>query len=563
MRSVRRRLAFVFLVPFVVIGCGSSETSPTSSSSSSGAGGGGGSPSTSSAGGSGGGGPVTVEVTPAMVDALTCTTTPFSAKVSGTSDTRVTWDAGSTGKIDKAGLYTAPITVPATPSVTITAASVADPSAQGTGTVTLSTAIVGPTKTPVKVENLIDTGAYNHQFVASGAHVYGVFASSDPNTEAGHVSIVASTDGGATWSAPVQVDDSDGTGQPGCTSIAIDAGDPGTVYVAFRYFASVSGDVLAASTDGGHTFANHVLTKDYAGGPGLAADGICVDVISPAPGHVLVESPAGGDGVDHPYIQLFADDAKGAGMTDASDTDGLSASYVGGLSSEGLAGFGPFEDLGYNGGSSNPIESPRLFSDGNGRTCVVYIGGYVPPDGDARDRIYTQCSADFGVTWTPPLAVDTYDSSAVLHHAVGAFAADGTIAVAWWNEFDSLTSSTLSIALSHDHGATFGGAAVVPTYQPPGESPPFTAMQPALLWDQGTLWLLYDLYDGSRNRLVIDKSCDGGNTWSGAQVINGHEPTTFDDADLPSLFLAGGKVAMSSAVRGDVLVPIHYRTLTP
>ncbi len=562
MRSARLRLAFVLLVPFIVYGCGSGETSPTSSSSSSGSGGGGGSPSASSAGGSGGGGPVAVEVTPKMVDALTCTTTPFSATVTGTSDTHVTWDAAS-GTIDKSGLFTAPITVPATPNVTVTATSVADPSAKGTGSVTLSTAIVGATLTPVKVQNLIDTGAYNHQFVASGSHVYGVFGASDENTEAGHVFLIASTDGGATWGAPVQVDDSDGNGQPGCTSVAIDAGDPETVYVAFRYFSSVLGDVLAASTDGGHAFTNHVLTKDYAGGPGLGADGICVDVISPAPGHVLVESPSGGDGTDHPYIELFADAAKGAGMTDAGDNDGLSSSYVGGLANEGLAAFGPFEDLGYNGGSNNPIESPRLFSDGAGRTCIVYIGGYVPPDGDARDRIYTECSADFGTTWTPPLAVDTYDSTAVLHHAVGAFAADGTLAVAWWNELPGSASSTLSIARSHDHGATFGAATVVPTYQPPGESPPFQPIQPALLWEQGTLWLLYDLYDGSRNRLVIDKSCDGGTTWSGAQVVNGHEPTTFDDADLPSLFLAGGKVAMASAVRGDVLVPIHYRTLTP
>lgn len=43
----------------------------------------------------------------------------------------------------------------------------------------------------------------------------------------------------------------------------------------------------------------------------------------------------------------------------------------------------------------------------------------------------------------------------------------------------------------------------------------------------GILWIAYRAYDGSSNdRIVVDKSCDGGKTWSGAVLVNAPEPPT-------------------------------------
>ena len=66
------------------------------------------------------------------------TTTQFTASVSGTTNTAVVWQvngviggSAATGTISAAGLYTAPATLPANPSITITAISAASSSATG------------------------------------------------------------------------------------------------------------------------------------------------------------------------------------------------------------------------------------------------------------------------------------------------------------------------------------------------------------------------------------------------------------------------------------------------
>ena len=71
-------------------------------------------------------------------------TQQFQATVSGTANTLVTWMAGgvlggnsTAGTINANGLYTAPSTVPANPSVTVSAVSQADASASASATVTL------------------------------------------------------------------------------------------------------------------------------------------------------------------------------------------------------------------------------------------------------------------------------------------------------------------------------------------------------------------------------------------------------------------------------------------
>jgi formylglycine-generating enzyme required for sulfatase activity len=84
--------------------------------------------------------PVTLTVDPAEATVEVGATQQFTATVTGTANTAVTWsvDGGAAnGSIDPSGLYMAPATVPDPARVTVTATSVADASASGAAEVTI------------------------------------------------------------------------------------------------------------------------------------------------------------------------------------------------------------------------------------------------------------------------------------------------------------------------------------------------------------------------------------------------------------------------------------------
>lgn len=78
---------------------------------------------------------IVVTVSPLIAQVAPNGTQLYTASVTGTSNTAVTWSvANSTmGSIDASGLYTAPTTAPVPSNVTITATSVADTTKAGTG----------------------------------------------------------------------------------------------------------------------------------------------------------------------------------------------------------------------------------------------------------------------------------------------------------------------------------------------------------------------------------------------------------------------------------------------
>ena len=78
---------------------------------------------------------VKVAVTPTSANIFSNGTEQFTASVSGTSNTAVTWSATS-GSVNRNGLYTAP-TVTSPTNVTVTAVSNADPSKSATAAVTI------------------------------------------------------------------------------------------------------------------------------------------------------------------------------------------------------------------------------------------------------------------------------------------------------------------------------------------------------------------------------------------------------------------------------------------
>lgn len=89
--------------------------------------------------------PVSVTLTPTTAMMAPSATQQFSAAVTGSTNTAVTWSVNSVaggnatvGMISSAGLYTAPATVPNPPSVTIRATSVANPASSATATASIA-----------------------------------------------------------------------------------------------------------------------------------------------------------------------------------------------------------------------------------------------------------------------------------------------------------------------------------------------------------------------------------------------------------------------------------------
>ncbi|MBL9174580.1 MAG: DUF1800 family protein [Verrucomicrobiales bacterium] len=87
---------------------------------------------------------VTVTVSPATTSVVVGGTQAFVSTVTGSANTAVTWSvngvnggSAATGTISSTGLYTAPASLPATPTVTVRATSVANPAGFAQATVTL------------------------------------------------------------------------------------------------------------------------------------------------------------------------------------------------------------------------------------------------------------------------------------------------------------------------------------------------------------------------------------------------------------------------------------------
>ena len=81
---------------------------------------------------------IAVAVNPPSSQVAPGGTQQFSASVTGSSNTAVTWTVSGSGTITSNGLYTAPATVSAAQSVVIKAVSAADATVAGSATVTLS-----------------------------------------------------------------------------------------------------------------------------------------------------------------------------------------------------------------------------------------------------------------------------------------------------------------------------------------------------------------------------------------------------------------------------------------
>ena len=107
--------------------------------------------------------PVAVAVSPTAATLTVSQTLQFTANVTGSTNTAVTWTLTGAGSITSAGLYTAPSSIPAQTSATVTAVSVADTTKSASATITLNP----PVAVTVAPATATLTAAQTLQFAAT------------------------------------------------------------------------------------------------------------------------------------------------------------------------------------------------------------------------------------------------------------------------------------------------------------------------------------------------------------------------------------------------------------
>jgi hypothetical protein len=528
---------------------------------------------------------IAVTLSPAHGPVLTCSTQAMQATVTGSSNQVVGWtvtEDASHGTIDPlSGLFTAPIAMPTPSTATVVATALADSKTQGTALLTLGTAFPSAARpiTGSAGSSTFDTGTFVHSVAARGNRVYAVWPDNSNGATSVSLMVARSDDGGATWTAPVaaltanlQAPNVVPNSFVRCPAVAIDAGSPDVVYA----IGDVAGptdvgmleqplngnqtQLIATSTDGGATWTQRTLH--------VAAGGdICADVTSPAPNTVTVVSPGWGGCVPgvggSRDMFVWSDASRGAGFATGTILDSpaeyFSDGYTHGLDNLDDdvqctdAHLWPEGDGGTD-AAGDATESPRVLTDGAGNVCVSYIGNINHASGVMEVHAYIQCSADAGTTWTAPVVLDGASPPQYSTSAVAAAGPNGVVTALW----SSGRAGGLYTATSTDGGRTFA-----PPSQTPhpillsGDSERSIGLNPMIAYDaQGILWVAYRAYDGTVDQLIVDKSCDGGQTWSGPRSID----TAGVAMKFPTFALTPGAAPTLAAWADDHLATF---TLTP
>ena len=140
---------------------------------------------------------VAIEISPQAVTLQPGATQQFTATVTGTSDTRVSWSA-SCGSVGQAGLYTAP---EAEENCTVTAASVAVPSKQAAATVEVSGGVLVDDRSAI-----VQASPY-YEERDSELPVEGVFTTSGSNATGASAGQTSNVQASATGNAWLTVDE--------------------------------------------------------------------------------------------------------------------------------------------------------------------------------------------------------------------------------------------------------------------------------------------------------------------------------------------------------------------
>jgi hypothetical protein len=245
---------------------------------------------------------ITVMVTPASTTVSPGRQKQFSATVTGTTNTAVTWQVNGTvggnstvGTITTTGLYTAPGTIPNPATITVTAVSSANTGDSGSATVTIAQQVaVTVTPNPASVAifttqqftatvNGVPSTAVTWQVngVTGGAQATGFISTSGffvapggvPTTSSGNGSVtttpvtvtaVSTTNPGSSGSATVTIFPPNQNLQAGPTQFGTSGGNQNDSHTSGNTITCCGGTLGSLVTRGGTQFIlsnNHVLAR--------------------------------------------------------------------------------------------------------------------------------------------------------------------------------------------------------------------------------------------------------------------------------------------------------------
>lgn len=487
-----------------------------------------------------GGSPPAVTVAPAPLDGLTCEAYDFTLSgATGTAAWSIAPNDPKLGAIDAQGHYTAPIVTPASAFDVVGTVG----ASSGRSRVTLHTALPRVISTAGISAHDIQTSA----IASSGKRLY---TASLEGTDV--VKVNRSDDGGATWSDPTKINDTAAGVVLGCVSVAVDAGNPDVVYVTYQALqnggpfdktSSINDTeagttiALAVSEDKGATWTNYVLVSQNN-------EGFCASIVSAAADQVTVEFPTD-DGVsetgDAIHMYTYVDGARGKGF--ATGELGPYGYVASGQSSPFV--LAPITYVSSDGGDDG-AEFPTLFTGPGGKVCLSFWTSTMTTD--YAYPLSVTCSADAGKTFGPisvvhDPAINAPDGSQYPRHQRAAIGDDGKMAIVWDEPAGGVYVSTSA------DGATWSSPQQLNHLDLDGPGSPDAGHHPTVAWEGGILWVAYQSNSlGGDDAIVVDKSCDGGTTWSGNQVVNVGAEGAITGRNYPKLLLTDGKAAISSFV---------------
>jgi len=317
-----------------------------------------------------------------------------------------------------------------------------------------------------------DPGTAGQQNPAIAADADAVYATwEDERNGNRDIYFARSTDGGATWSANVQVNDDPGTAGQYDPALAADAD---AVYVVWTDWRNGNGDIyFAKSTDGGATWSANVRLNDD-------------------PGSAWQWSPA------------IAADANAVYAAWEDERNGNRDIYFA-RSTDGGATWSANVQVNDDTGTASYWSSPIIAA-----ADAVYVAWTDERNGNGD--IYFAQSTDGGATWSADVRVDD-DTGTAWQQDPAIAAAANAVYAAWTDRRDG--NRDIYFARSTDGGATW--SANTRLNDDPGT---VWLLDPAIAADADAVYVVWEGWHNNDSDIYFARSTDGGATWSANVRLN-------------------------------------------